>query len=48
MDIIIEGVGNLKQIIAHYKAIPILIEALLVKNDYTTLAKWDEVRNKED
>lgn len=43
MKIKLEGYPPLEVILAHYNAIPILIQAL-IKTDHATLATWDKAR----
>lgn len=45
MKITIENVGDLSVIVAHYKAIPILLNFIKENGGYDALEQWDKERN---
>jgi len=47
MKINITGIGDLETIIAHYKAIGVLIKYAQETQAVSVLHKWDEERNKQ-
>ena len=45
MKIKVEEIGDLSVIIAHYKAIPILLNFIKENGGYAALEQWDKERN---
>lgn len=45
MKVSITNIGDLESVVAHYRAIYILIESAKKNNDVTALEEWDKARS---